>query len=315
MSIDPVAAAIAAAQAAANPQAAPQASAPSAPPFGVPEGFTAVQDQAGQWMLVALQPAAPAPAAQPEIIVPQATAYVPPQATPTPAYSAPVAYAQPTAVATVGARPAGTRVSIRELVEEKGAMSLDMFLSVDENGIKVKIPDGDPRAIYSNNLVASIKGVVDFAEIQPVYSIRYTKAGNTVYHRSLDRVVDDQGIRWDIRMQEAKQAEPAHKGDYPSVNFVFTVTEDVVSLQGNTVLKAGERVGFSTSVTNWGAFVSFFQKCLSYGDVTETETGETEGKVPFQLGYLPKAGGKNTWGVFTFTREADVIVDATPKKK
>lgn len=318
MTIDPVAAAIAAAKAAANPTVA-QAPQPSVPPFAVPEGFTAVQDQAGQWMLVALQPVAAPVQAEvlaPEVIV-QPTAYVPPQAAPTPAYAAPVVHTQNTAVAVASSRPAGVRVSIRELVEEKGSMSLDMFLSVDENGIKVKIPDGDPRAIFANNLVSSIKGTVDFAEIQPVYSIRYTKGANTVYHRSLDRVVDDQGTRWDIRLAEAKQAEPAHKGDYPSVNFVFTVTEDVVSLQGNTVLQAGERVGFSTSVTNWAAFVSFFNKCIASGEVTEDEDGSASGKVPFQLGFLPKSGGKNTWGVFTFTREEDVVPvgAATTKKK
>jgi hypothetical protein len=325
---DPVAAAIAAATAAANLAAPAQEVLPpvaaAVPPFAAPPGFEVYQDPSvpGGWNIRAaatnptLAPPTQAPVAPPApTVAPVVEAYIAPtaqayvalveQAAPSvaPTYVTPAVIAQQsTAVAVAPTRAPGKAITMNDVATEKGTMVVDYFLSVDENGIKVKFRDDDPNFHLSTQLIHTLRGEANFSEIQVVKAIRYEKTkGSPTYLRSFDGVVSDSGISWEICKEEAKSYDKTFRGDYFSVNFCMTLTEEAISLQGQKILPVGARVGFSTSVTNWPAWQTLYNTCLNQGLIAENAEGFAFGEVEIEVSHAPKKNASgNNWGVFKF---------------
>lgn len=279
MTIDPVAAALQAAEAAAAQST--QVVLPPAPPGfqtvtapGTPLGYTFVP-----------LPAAPVAAAA------------------APVYHAPTV-TQPSAasVATqVGARQPGRKLTMSSIQEERGTMVTDYYISVDENGIKVKFSDEDPKAILSNKIIPQMFGFIDFSAIAFGYGVRYQDhTGSITYARTYDGVKTTDGTNWTTAIATAKSVDPKNRGEYPFVDVIVELTQPAISLDGAVVLPAGVKVGFSTSPTVWKAWQTFYSQALQAGLIVENDLGEPSGEVDLILGFVAKSKDKNNWGVWKF---------------
>jgi hypothetical protein len=225
-----------------------------------------------------------------------------------PAVNQVAAYNAATAVASP-IRAAGRKLTMNTIQEERGTLATDYYISVDENGIKVKFSDEDPNAALSNKLITNLTGFIDFGSLAFGYGLRYEDhKGDLFYSRSYDGVVTQEGTAWETAIAQAKSADPSNKGEYPFVDVIVELTKPAVSIDGFTILPAGVKVGFSTSPTVWKVWQAFYFLCLKQGLITENAHGHPSGEVDLILGFISKSKGKNTWGVYKF----DLLPDEAP---
>lgn len=287
--------------------AQPTPPAPPAPPMAPPApaqhvDTTSAGTSAGNaWT----PPPQPAPAQAPQAYA--GSAPIPP-ANPTPIqYNVPVVAQVPANMVPAMPRAAGKPISMERVAAEKSQMAIDYFLAISEHGITVKFRDEDPNVHLKNQIIPFMQGVIDFSEIQIFYGLRFERVkGQFTYYRTFDGVKDEAGVDWNLRIQEVKQFDPSSRGDYPGANVVVTLTQPAMSLTGQQVLPAGAKVGFSTAVTNWGAWKAFYNSCLAHRLVDETPDGQMSGDVEIRLGFVAKHNKGKNWGLFSFQILDDV---------
>jgi hypothetical protein len=218
-----------------------------------------------------------------------AAAGAPPTQDPTPpavggAYQPP---AQPGAVA------AGRPVTLGELLSQ-GGMRVDAYLKVDKTGFLI--------GTDTKNALEEITVEFKLSDVVPFFGLRW---GSTPakYLRSFDRQTESRTKKsWAACVAEAMQADSRCRGDYASADIPFTlVGEDVIAEKGENkgkaLVKTGQTLGLTLSITNFKEFASFIKP---YDDL------RAAGQIPHDLTLRGKLvhktaeGGGNTYGKADF---------------
>lgn len=178
--------------------------------------------------------------------------------------------------------PSGPKMSMEALMA--GGMTVDVWVKVKEFGLIVG---------QTQELVPSFKAYIDMTDgvgFSPKQSI---KAGNPAqYWSTYDGAMSDKGIPWNEAIQKAVALDPKAR-PYRSVDVPMVLLEDVKSPKGNELAKAGQRIGYSTSTTNWAAWESFYKAVAAAGLLNEC--------VEVEVSFEPKSNKNgNNWGIMTW---------------
>lgn len=244
-------------------------------------------------------------------------------AAPTPP-AAPVVYTGNSNLPAVpeGARP-GRKLSLEELNAGRTKLSVDTFLKVNSAGIKAGFMRDDPRAaVLGAKYATNAQILIDFnTDMRMCFALRYepTPGGEAVYLRTSDRIKADDGKDWSTEIAKAMNLDKKCKGDYPSFDVAGTLTKPMVGMDGTEILKAGEKVGFSTSITNFENFNRFLSSLIKDGTVeVEERNGDTDyiGEAVVDVGFKPMVNKNNQhYGLFTFALATDNAAPTPPAPK
>ncbi|KGX19241.1 hypothetical protein [Burkholderia pseudomallei] len=192
-----------------------------------------------------------------------------------------------TAVAAVGAAGGAVAVPGQKLSMEQlmsAGMAVDLWIKPKEFGLQVGA---------SAKLVQSFEAVIDMTEGTGFMVKMSIKAGNPAqYWSTYDGVTSDKGIPWSEAQAKAIALDAKARA-YRSADVPMILTADIVSADGEVLAKAGQRVGYATSTTNWRAWQDFYQK------VMEANAGGQ--RVDVKVGFLRMTNkNNNAWGIMTW---------------
>jgi hypothetical protein len=138
-----------------------------------------------------------------------------------------------------------------------GAMNVDIWAKVKEYGLVI--------GTAGDKLITEFEAYIDMTEgigFAPKMSI---KAGNPAqYWSTYDGVQSDKGISWNEAVTKAANIDNKAK-PYRSVDVPMVLIKDVLAPDGTVLAKAGARVGYATSTTNWREWQDFYQKVMQEG--------------------------------------------------
>lgn len=194
---------------------------------------------------------------------------------------------------------AGTALTMESLM--MGSMSVDGWLKPKEYGLQV----GD-----NPGLTTSIKVVLDMTEGLGFVSKMAIKGGNPAqYAYTTDLVNAVGGGSWNDAQARIRALDPK-ASPYRAVDLPFTLLEDVtVSPPGapagtnqTVVAKAGQRMGYTTSTTNWANWETFYRECAAAGLIGK--------RVELEIGSQRRTNkNNNVWGVMTFKLVGECVQD------
>lgn len=170
---------------------------------------------------------------------------------------------------------------------------IDQFTPVD-HWLKSK-EAGFLVGLDTDNYVKTIPDVeITLSNVFLYYGLRY--GSNPVnYHKSADRVTDlNSGESWPQLIERAKQLDSKVRGDYPCADITMTCTKDLV-VDGTTLAKAGDVLGYTTSVTGFSEFVKFAKAVKGQDPSLESQPVVVDIKCEKR-----HKAGVNPWGVLTF---------------
>lgn len=193
----------------------------------------------------------------------------------TPAPATAVAINQPQAGAVAAYQPAPRKIGLFDL--GTAGLSVDDFIKVSEDGLKLKSKTG---------LVESIKASIDVPKINGFTAIKY--GSPVVYVKSYDGVKTTKGTLWIDEVAKVKQIDPKAE-PYEGVDLEFTALEDVTNTKGEVLFPKGTKLGHSTSTTNKGKIQEFSKKVLEAG----LENSVVEVKITSEV----KKSPAYTWAV------------------
>lgn len=197
-----------------------------------------------------------------------------------PAPPLPPAYTGTVALAPVAAAPAAVALSMESM--SQGSMSVDKWIKVKEDGLKI----GDMAG-----LLESIDAVINMTAGMG-FILKYgVKNGNPAqYAYSTDLANAAGGGTWPAALQRIQALNPSTPASpYRCVDLPFKLTADV-KVKDVVVAKAGDTLGYTTSTTNWKNWEEFYKDVDKAGllgqDVAVKLTAQPRNN---------KAG--NAWGV------------------
>ena len=194
--------------------------------------------------------------------------------------AAAVAVVEPQAQA-VAVAAVGGPLSFDDLGQ--GSMACDDWLKVKDVGLVV--------ASNTTKLFDSAEFIIDLAT--DAVACEVVKFGNpATYLKTFDRITCAEGGTWQEALNKANQVQVGAR-PYPSANITLEAVDDVKSSDGTVVVKKGDKLGHSTSTTNYANWSKFRSELKKLG----AETATVKVKVGFE-GRTNKAN--NSWGVLTF---------------
>jgi hypothetical protein len=166
---------------------------------------------------------------------------------------------------------------------------VDHYLKVDKYGMTVgKSPQ---------NPLDEIKVTLNVSEASFFWSLRVDQ----VYKRSNDRVSEDAtGQPWPVVVAQGQRADPKCKGDYKAAEIPMTLAQDVTDKAGNVIAKAGDMIGYTTSITGFEPFQQLVAAAFKTGNDNVTLSGTLKHK------YMSR--DRNEWGVIQFENFEPVIL-------
>lgn len=182
---------------------------------------------------------------------------------------------------TTPAAKAGSPLSMKTI--GSGGMNVDIWLKPKEHGLQL----GDAPGLIDEIVVS-----IDMTDGRGFVVKKGIKAGNPAqYWYTTDGVTCTSGGSWEGAVSKAKAISGAAY-EYRCVDLPFTLLEDV-SVKKVVIAKAGTRLGYTTSTTNWKAWEAFHAEALQAGYENESVRVKltAERKVN-------KAG--NVWGIVAF---------------
>lgn len=183
----------------------------------------------------------------------------------------------------------GRPVSMREMVAE-GGMSVKAYLKVTPAGFNV----GKDSSTYFDEIEVEFR----LNEARPFYGVRY---GNPpTYKRSVDRLVETRSKRpWADVVAEAQRLDARCTGDYRGLDLPLTSVGELLSKDKKTVLAApGDKLGWTSSVTNWNDWAEFIAPYFSMMDNgLLAEDALVRGKIRHEQGTKE---GVQPWGILRF---------------
>ncbi len=164
-----------------------------------------------------------------------------------------------------------------------GALNVDAWIKPKEFGLLV----GDSSDLFENAICS-----IDMTDGKGFVVKKGIKAGNPAqYAYTVDGVTAVTGGSWEAAIAKMKAINPTAY-EYRCVDLPFVLLEDIVA-KGKVLAKAGTKLGYTTSTTNWKAWEEFYSTCANANVLDEL--------VKVKLGFEKrenKAGNK--WGVLTF---------------
>jgi hypothetical protein len=210
-----------------------------------------------------------------------------------------VAVAGNTAVGAVA--PKGAPLSMETLM--MGSMSVDGWLKPKEYGLAV----GDNPALFT-----SAKVYLDMTDGSGFISKMAIKGGNPAqYAYTTDLVTAMGGGTWEAAQARIRALDPK-ASPYRAVDLPFTVAVDIVAVPmgapagtpGIVLAKAGQKLGYTTSTTNWANWEAFYREVVQAGLVGK--------KVELTIGSQRRQNkNNNVWGVMTFALVGEVVAEET----
>lgn len=201
-----------------------------------------------------------------------------------------VAVHQPAAGAVAMPGTPGQKLSMDQLMT--GSMNVDLWAKVKEFGLLI--------GASSDELITEFEAYIDMTEgigFAPKMSI---KAGNPAqYWSTYDGVTSDKGIPWNEAVAKAANIDNKQK-PYRSVDVPMVLTQDLKSPKGVLLAKAGTRVGYATSTTNWREWQDFYQKVMQEGLIGAQVLVKVTSKR-----MTNKAG--NAWGVMCWASQGEYV--------
>lgn len=185
-------------------------------------------------------------------------------------------------VATYSA-PAAPAAKLNMETVSTGALNVDAWLKPKEFGLLI----GDSSDLFKNCIVSlNMKDGEGFVVKKGI------KAGNPAqYFYTTDGVTCTTGGTWEAAVAKAKRIAP-DAYEYRCVDLPFVLLEPVV-VDGKEVCKAGTKLGYTTSTTNWKAWEEFYKECGKAGVLSEL--------VKVKLGHEKRENkANNKWGIITF---------------
>ena len=168
-------------------------------------------------------------------------------------------------------------------------MSADDWLKFSFHGIAAS---ETPRLLFDELTVE-----IDMTEgrgFKVCEMLRYGK-DPVNYAHTYDGVTDNKGGNWNSLLQTAAQIDPTAR-PYPAAQIPMLILEDVDGGSGKNakvVLTAGKTVGYTTPVTGWANWASFYEKV--------NEAGLLNTKVKVRVENDPQERKNYTWGVPKYT--------------
>ena len=190
--------------------------------------------------------------------------------------------------------PTAAPVALTMETMSQGAMSVDNWFKVKEDGLKI----GDMAG-----LIESVEAVIDMTAGSG-FILKYgVKNGNPAqYAYSVDLANANGGGTWAAAMQRVQALDPSKPvAPYRCVDLPFKLVDAVVA-KGVTVAKAGDMIGYTTSTTNWKNWEDFYKDCAKAGLIGK----EVLVKLSAQA-RTNKAG--NNWGVLKMELIGEYVQD------
>lgn len=173
-------------------------------------------------------------------------------------------------------------------------MSMENFMAM---GLAVDVwvkPDYTGMTVGDDTTPVEFLDVeIDMAEnvgFVLVMAIRYG-ANPVKYNFTKDFVTDKDGQPWNNALMAAYSIDPS-VNPYRAVQIPMTVLAEAKNLKGTVVAEAGSRMGYTTSVTGWSAWLDFYQQVVKAGLLNQ--------RVAVRLTNVPKVKNNNKWGIITF---------------
>lgn len=194
------------------------------------------------------------------------------------------------------AAPAPAPVSLSMETMTVGSMSVDTWIKVKEDGLKIGEMAG---------LLESFEAVIDMTP-GVGFVLKYgIKAGNPAqYAYTTDMANAIGGGTWPSAVARIQALDPSKPtAPYRCVDLPFTLISDVK--KGDQVVgKAGDVVGYTTSTTNWKNWEEFYRDCSNQGLLNK--------KVKVKLTAQPRSNkAGNTWGVLKIEALSEYEEDAS----
>ena len=164
-----------------------------------------------------------------------------------------------------------------------GGISVDSWVGVKEFGLLL----GEKKELCTEPVMVTI----DMSAIAPNFAVKF---GNpAVYLKTYDHVTEVRGGSWQAALAKATQVDPMAR-EYRSVDIpMVSVTDVFLGKSKEPVVKAGEKLGYSTPTTGWAAWEEFYKSCAV--------RGLSNGVVPVELTFEKRTNKKgNAWGIIKF---------------
>jgi hypothetical protein len=170
-----------------------------------------------------------------------------------------------------------------------GGIRPDKWLQVKDAGIRI---DRDDKAF-----VTEFTADFDLSEFKLFWGSRAEFAGNNVqYAKSYDGKLTDKGENFNQVLAEFKAGSVKDASPYRGADIIATLDEDVT--QGKTVVPAGTRIGYSTSITGFAPFQTFLANMKKQGKLRAEGDGDiVKVKITHQLKTNPKG---QDYGILLF---------------
>jgi hypothetical protein len=198
-----------------------------------------------------------------------------------------------TAVATTGSAPDQQFNTGLDDFLSGGGIRPDKWIQVKDMGLRI---DKDEKA-YATEFV----GDLDLSSVQLFWGARAEFAGNkVVYTKSYDGVTTNKGENFKAVLADFKAGSLKDASPYRGADVLIELTEEVT--QGKTVIPAGTKVGYSTSITGFAPFQSFLSAMVKAGKARSGPNGTIEGEtVRVRVKHDPRTNNaKQDYGVLLF---------------
>ncbi len=163
-------------------------------------------------------------------------------------------------------------------------LAIDHWLKVNEFGLM--------SLGKSDGMVKAINAVLAMSEVRFCYQIKF---GHPVrYLKTYDRIWSTEQKPWADEVAEAVSVDP-RAYEYRSAEVPFALTEDAVSMDGEVLATAGQRIGKTLSATEFKPFSLFVQGLYRAG--LEREGCNPTGSYPVQLSCEGRKGPGTKYGV------------------
>ena len=167
-----------------------------------------------------------------------------------------------------------------------GSFSVDAFLKVTEDGIKI----GDKAGLITE----SFEVVIDLSTAFYYYAMKYGNPAS--YEKTQDQVRSLSGKPWPELLAQAVRVDgDKFKGSYRSGDIAMKLLTDVKDFKGALVETAGTVVGKSLSTTEWKEWEAFLRSVMKAG--LNADTAEVRAVVTSKQ---KKNNAGNIWGIISF---------------
>lgn len=173
-----------------------------------------------------------------------------------------------------------------------GGIAPDKWIQVKDTGMKL---DKNEKAT-----IDQFEGVIDFASVKLFQGLRVALPGNKYeYIKTYDgRTEAKTGQNWAAAVADANARAAQPNTPYRGADILIVLEKDVK--QGGTTIPAGTKLGYTTSITGFGAFQSFLAGLVEANKVTVGAGDTLSGSVPTKVVHETKKNADYEWGILTF---------------